>query len=201
MPLNPFAGATTEDFQAQLAALQPPGGAWMLQPIQAGLNAGIADGFAWLRARTSAWTEQELDPAQTLEALDLWEADYGLPDPCTPLNPTIAQRQAALMAKVVAQGGQSPPYMIAVAAALGYAITITTFTCEAVGVSFVGLDYVAVPQWRFAWQVNCPTITVRYFETGISMVGEPLWTISAADLQCRLAQIAPAHTVLLYNFG
>ena len=77
---------------------------------------------------------------------------------------------------------------------------ITTWRVSVLGGMTLGDPMCATP-WRFAWQVNAPDITVQYFGLGVSALGEPFWTISNTELECRIAKIQPAYGVLWFNFG
>lgn len=190
------------EFLQQFMDLPPPGRAFSGDPdtVQAQVFTPPANALANLHAGAMLLLEQEADPSYTEQLLPEWETDWGLPDECTPANPTVAQRRAALLAKIASQGGQSKAYFIAVAAAMGYTITITECKPFRLGSSKFG-DPLGGPGWQFVWIVNCPQITFRPFKLGSSKFGEPFGVISATDLQCRLNMIAPAHTLLLFNFG
>jgi uncharacterized protein YmfQ (DUF2313 family) len=149
--------------------------------------------------RADDLTEIEADPAQTVEMLPDWERNYGLPDPCTPLGATIQQRQAALLFKLRAQGGQSAAYFVAVAAAIGVPITIETFTPFVAG-SRAGTPLYG-PEYAFVWRVHAPATQIIYFRAGRSAAGEPLRAFGNAELECRLHAIAPAHTILQFAYG
>jgi uncharacterized protein YmfQ (DUF2313 family) len=143
---------------------------------------GLAQSYVRSGARAVNLID-DASPATTSELLPEWEESLGLPDPCTPLNPSTAQRKAAVLAKFLATGGQSPSYFIAVAAALGYPITITELPTP------------------YHWQINAPTVQVSYFTAGISVAGDPLWKIGNLELECRIRSIMPAHTVLTFDYG
>lgn len=198
---NPFLALAPDDFRQAVGGAIPRGYAWTVSPdtVQGQTWAGIGASLQALHARAGVLSEQESDPAITLELLADWERAYGLPDQCTPLNATIQQRQAALVGRIASQGGQSIAYYVIVAAALGFEITITEFHQFRVGMP-VGKPLCGQP-WIYAWRVNAPTATMQYFRVGKSAVGEPLRNWGNGELQCRLAQIAPAHTVLIFNYG
>ena len=189
-------------FLAAVQALPPPGPAFPrdTDTLMARVFTPPADALANVRAMALRLVNVEADPSQTLELLAEWEADYGLPDPCTPLGASVEQRRAALVAKVASIGGQSPAYFIAVAAALGFTITITEFTPFTLGWSKLG-DPLMGPTARFVWRVNAPSITVSRFTLGRGVLGDPLWTIGNAELECRLRAIAPAHTLLIFQYS
>lgn len=199
---NPFVLLTLGDFRLAASGIIPRGYAWTVAPdsVQGQVWAGIAASVQVLHARAGDLSERESDPAQTVELLADWERAYGLPDHCTPFNATIQQRQAALVARIASQGAQSIAYYVSVAAALGYAITITEFRQFRVGKSRVG-DPLCGAAWLHTWRVNAPSVTMRYFRVGKSAVGEPLRSWGNGEMQCRLGELAPAHTVLQFAYG
>ncbi|HTW71491.1 MAG TPA: putative phage tail protein [Acetobacteraceae bacterium] len=137
---NSFLKLSPDDFRRGTAGAIPRGYAWMVAPdsVQGQVWAGLAASVQPLHARVGDLSEREFDPARTVELLADWERAYGLPDHCTPLNATIQQRQAALVARIARQGGQSIAYHVSAAAALGYSATITAFQQFRVGRSRVG---------------------------------------------------------------
>jgi uncharacterized protein YmfQ (DUF2313 family) len=105
----------------------------------------------------------EIDPRTTTELLAAWERVYGLPDACggADVSAPIDQRRAALGGKVAAIGGLSRAYFLDLATKLGYTDTAISrsplVTCESSCESPVRDD----PRWRFVWQVNLSTPTLR----------------------------------------
>jgi len=82
--------AVTRDASAyaeSIAALLPQGDAWPREPGTelAKLRHWMGTELAKVDAR-AANLLREADPRETLELLDEWEAEYGLPDECTPLT-------------------------------------------------------------------------------------------------------------------
>lgn len=197
VPVGPNLGA--DEFLSALLGLLPRGPVWQRDPgSQLGqVVAGFADGMGSLHARASALSEREADPSQATELLPDWETAFGLPDACSPGNPTLAQRRNALVGKINTIGGQSIAYFTSVAAALGYAITVTEFAPAVAGRAVAGAPCCG-PPWRFAWQVNAPGFvsSYRHARAGASSAGDALATWGAYDLICRLGQIKPAHTIL-----
>ena len=193
----------SDSFLAAVQNLTPPGRAFPrdADTLMAQVFAVPADALANVRAAALALANVEADPAYTLGLLADWEADYGLPDPCSPLNGTIEQRRASLLAKIASLGGQSIAYLTAVAALLGYAITIEEFTPAAPPVSSPSTGAPMNYAWRYAWLVNAPGVVVQRAAPGLSTASDPLWTISTTELACRLGALKPAHTVMLFNYG
>jgi uncharacterized protein YmfQ (DUF2313 family) len=140
----------------------------------------------------------EIFPCSTEELLPEWEETLGLPDPCTGQLGTLQERQAAVCARFTARGGQSKDYYIAVAAKLGFQITITEFAPFRCNVNRCG-DPLRSQDWAHTWRINAFSPIV-YFRTGISRCGERLATWGNRLLECTTNAIKPAHTVLLFGY-
>ncbi len=174
---------SADDYLAAMMSLGHRGRAWPIEPgtVRAAVMTGLAQSYVRSGARAVNLIV-DASPATTNELLPEWEKSLGLPDPCTPLNPSTAQRKAAVLAKFIAFGGQSADYYIAVAAALGYTITITELPTP------------------YHWRINAPTLTVSYFELNSGVCGDYFWTAGNAEFECRIRQIMPAHTVLTFSY-
>lgn len=193
---------TAADYLEQLKALLPPGQAF---PRDAGTTLrDLLDGMSIELARVDGRGELlpiEANPASTNELLIDWERVAGLPDKCSgTLEETLQGRRNALLAKLASTGGQSPAYFIGIAAALGYQVTITEFKPFRVGMSVAG-DALTNGDWQFTWQVNAPETTVVAFRVGLSAVGEPLRSWGTSSLECKIRQLAPAHTIPIFAYA
>ena len=194
-------GMSRGDYLSQLQALLPQGPAWPREPDA--LLTRLLDGFAEEFARVDARADQlieEADPRTTYELLADWERVAGLPGTCALLagiDLTVEQRRAALVAKITERGGQSRAYFIALAALLGFTITITEFheysVNDDIESALNGED------WNFAWQINAPLNTVIDM-TVASNVDTPLSVWGNALLECALSKDKPAHTVALFAY-
>ncbi len=165
--------------------------------IQSRTLAGCAPTYTRLTARANNVISDGF-PGSTYELLPEWEASLGLPDPCAGAAPTTQQRRNQAVSRLIATGGQSISYFTAVAAALGYTITITQFAPSRFGRPF-GRAFGGVA-WAFAWQVNAPTFTVNSFQFGGSF-GAPFANWGNNVLQCELKAYAPAHTTVLFSYS
>lgn len=195
-------GMTAADYLSQQQALLPQGPAWPREPDA--LLTRLLDGFAEEFARADGRAGQlidESDPRTTYELLADWERVAGLPGECAllvGLDLTVAQRQSALVAKLTERGGQSRAYFIALAARLGFEITITEYHEWSVE------DDVEAPlsgaDWNFAWQVDAPLSTVidMTVESDVEM---PFAVWGNALLECALSKDKPAHTVVLFAYS
>lgn len=186
-------------YTQQLIALLPSGPAWQVEAgsVLRRMLEGIAEELARVDGR-SRDLMNEADPRTTLETLTDWERVYALPDPCDGANPTIGQRRAGLVAKVIARGGQTKAYFIDVAIARGYVITITEFeqhtVAHPVNAPLYGED------WAFAFQVNAPLNSVGVFTVN-TPVSEPLAWWGNLALECVINNLKPAHTKALFAYS
>lgn len=192
---------TAADYAEALSQLLPPGIVW---PARDSALRDVIDGLAPTAGRVHARAAALLDeafPATTLELLPEWEASLSLPDECgDPAAQTIQERRAAVVARLVARGGQSIPYFIEVAAALGFTITIEEFQPFALGRVTFGKPLLDV-EAAYRWRVIAPEITPIFFRFGSSAFGEPFVRASNAVLECVLDRIKPAHTTLEFQYG
>ncbi len=138
-------------------------------------------------------------PATTLALLPEWEASLGLPDPCAGPDPTIAQRQAHVVARLTQSTGPSLPSLIGFAAALGYAITIQEYK-PCLADDAVADDCCNEPEWAHLWQVTYAGVTIDYAEADVTYADEMVETSGNAALECELRRLSPAHTVLWFAY-
>ncbi|EHM03452.1 hypothetical protein HMPREF9946_00100 [Acetobacteraceae bacterium AT-5844] len=192
---------TAADYLVALRALLPRGSVWPREPgttLTAVLR-GVAVHVARLRARADALLTDAF-PATALELLPEWEQTLGLPDLCIGDDPTLRQRQARVVARLTARGGQSVPYITAVAGDLGFAISIEEFAparADALAVDEPLYD----EAWAHTWRVHAPETTVLDFLADASCADEPLAIWGNEALQCALSRLRPAHTVLQFAYG
>lgn len=192
---------TAEQYRDQLKALLPPGRALPREPgtsLETLLH-GMAEELARLDARGMELLV-DVNPMTTNELLPEWEAVAGLPDNCSAtLEETTQGRRNALVAKLSSTGGQSPAYFIEVAAALGYEVTIEEFRPFRAGYSTAG-EALTNGDWVFAWRVHAPETTTISFRAGVSAAGEPLASWGNDLLECKMQELAPAHTTVLFAY-
>ena len=135
------------------------------------------------------------------EALTDWERVLGLPDPCLIGVPQSgSQRVQAVVSKLKWRGGQSKAFFISLAKSLGYDITITTFRPPRAGIARAG-DPVYGGDWAFTWRVNAPAVSITYARAGIARAGDPVAAWGNKSLECRLSQMQPAESILLFGYG
>jgi uncharacterized protein YmfQ (DUF2313 family) len=140
----------------------------------------------------------EADPRTTYHLLSDWERVLGLPDTCAGQQSTIELRRAAVVSKVTMKGGQSRAFFIALAAKLGFVVTIDEFKQYSV-MSPVNSPLYGWP-WCFTWRVNVPLNNVRHFSV-MSGVNESLSTWGNTLLECALNRFKPAHTIVQFAYS
>jgi uncharacterized protein YmfQ (DUF2313 family) len=189
---------TTDDYLQQLQALLPQGPAWSREAdaVMTKLLTAFAEEFSRVDYRIDALVN-EADPRTTNELLADWERVAGLPDLCTGIPETIALRRELLVARLANVGGQSKEFYIALAAKIGYAITITEFKRWRV-TSRVN-ELLNDANWAYAWRVNAAQDTVRKF-TVAGRVNEPLATWGNTALECAITRLKPAHTLVQFAY-
>ncbi len=129
------------DYRDAFLELLPQGQAWPKHSIDSVLWQacdGLNNYWGYVDGRAADLLETESDPPKTVELLPDWERNWGLPDPCYTAPQTIAQRQAALVARMTLYGSQSREFYINFAAFLGYTITITEYRPFMVGIDCCG---------------------------------------------------------------
>jgi uncharacterized protein YmfQ (DUF2313 family) len=188
-----------DDYYALLLGLRPVGPAWPADDDQ--LRA-LADGLARAHGRALVLQEEEADPRSTSEMLAGWERNAGLPDPCSPAGQTTPERQAALVERLTARGGQSRAYFIGIAAALGYAVEIAEFRPFVAGRNRIGDPLNGPAEVRACWRVSVGAARIAQFRSGAGRAGaDRLGRIRRAeDLECIFRRLAPAHTTLIFDY-
>ena len=139
---------------------------------------------------------KEAIPGLSRELLPEWERDLGLPDECSPLAPTEAERAQIAHAKYTGNYyGASKQFFIDYAAKLGATITILEQT-GAGSVFRVDINRVdktdpfGIDGSRLWSSVAKYRITIRI----ISIWGD----VSEQYIKCRIKQIAPAHVEVIW---
>jgi uncharacterized protein YmfQ (DUF2313 family) len=190
-----------DQYLAQMQALLPQGGAWPRDhdAVLTGLLRSFADEMERLDARADRLLD-EIDPRAAVELLADWERVAGLPEDCAPsVAQSTQQRREALIAKLTDSGGQSVASFIALAQALGYAITIDEFDESVCGQMQCGQPLMG-SDWATAWRVNAPLFSPYQFICGASACGDPLGGASNTPLECSFDHLKPAHTFVFFQY-
>ncbi len=187
-----MAAHTAADYAAMLRKLLPRGVIWTASPESnlARLLAAFGAELARLEGDAQRLL-RELDPQQTLEALEDWEEELGLPDECFQAE-TIEARREAIVRKLQRGGFMNASFYVELARSHGYESAVVeephpfragSLTGDRVySESFVYVFYVVV----------LASDSVRFFRAD-SIAGERLqeWDMS---LECVMQKTKPAHT-------
>lgn len=157
---------------------------------------------------------EEADPRTTMALFEDWEAFAGLPDPCAPSDMTVGERRDRLIQKLKERGDPSRAYFIALAAELGYDITIEEFRTMEFGAWGFGHHVEANPfgfytigpfaagsAYEHYWNVYVHGPRLTRFAFGRASFPDPMLQIRAAeDLECVLRRLMPADTHLTFIY-
>lgn len=197
---NQYSVMSADDFQDAALGSLPPGDAWpkTRDSIFGRFWGAVADLLARSNQDISLVIDQELNPGTSQVLLSDWEAEFGLPDGCVPLGQTVEQRQQALMARITELGSLSRRKYIALAATLGFQITITEYrpsscmsTC---------MDPVTGPEWRFTWRVNAPAVTVNALTCNGNCMSPLRWW-GNEPLECLIRRSNRPTRNVLFSYG
>ena len=187
---------SAQAYRDQLLALCPPGAALPDDPSSTWGK--LLDALALELARVDERTDDllaETDPRAALELLTDWERVLGLPGQCGGTARTLAERRMAAHAALVAQGGATPAYLRAVAAALGYPDVVVEEFVPARADHLTAGGAVYAESWHHAFRLLLSATAVRRFKAGSGMSGDALATWGDERLVCEIGRVAPAQTV------
>jgi uncharacterized protein YmfQ (DUF2313 family) len=185
------------DYAAQFEAHLPSGAAWprVAESVSAQWAKGLTQEFGRVGDR-AAQLLLEMDPRTTTELLPDWERVTGLPAPGPEGLPvTIEGRRAAVVARLLARGGDGPsvPFLTDVIASLGYAredISIRrfhrqAFTCESPCSGSANEDELG---WPYVWE-----IIVRHgtFDTWLAHQLTERYALAHLSVGCAFRVQAP----------
>lgn len=180
---------TAADYLGAMQALMPRGRVWPRDPdaVQTKVLAGLTKHYEVQNER-SAQLLVDAFPATTLELLPEWEASLGLPSSAAGPAPSIAARQALVLARFVGAGGISTADFTGYALLLGFEITIAGHAPFRCGQSRCGGQLGDVER-MFAW-----TVTAR------ALASMPFGAYGQAVFESEFLRLAPPYAVLNFIF-
>jgi len=198
-------GGTIARFLAWLQALNgsvPAISEWLPGYVQAGFYVALAAVKNAVEADICALKE-EFFCATASKTLDLWNEEYGLPDPCDP--------GADLCTRVSAVGGSQPSYFESVAAQAGWSVMIANdagFCGSQAGSVFAGGFTAGGGEVSLGLTITVSLENSPAFAGGAEAI-QPLAGLllagmtlncppSIGALQCLLERILPAHVPATY---
>lgn len=132
-----------------------------------------------------------------VETLADWERVYGLtPSAAAP----VQLRQQLVVNKMREIGDIKAPHLVAVAATLGYTVTIEHLAPFMAGCNRCGDAIYSDTIW-WQWKVSVSGVPAYYFRAGQSVAGERLsWFSAATDLETVLNDLKPADVYLWFVY-
>src|ERR1700733_12020231 len=162
----------------QIVALLPQGQGWPRS--SAGYLWQTVNLFTGAYQRILNWADyaqQDTFPITAQDSVDVWQKSFSLPDPpCPPLTPQ--QQKTQMIQRVENLGGQSVAYYVAMAARIGYTISITELTVPRAGLSKAGCASNG-SYGDFTWVVSVANAALTEFRAGQNRAGDPLSTASS----------------------
>lgn len=193
---------TAEQYADQLRALLPTGPAW--DPERVPEVSQVMDRLARELARIDARAFDllnEMDPNTVSELVPDWEAVMNLPDPCLGLKPSFEDRRLSVRQRLVAVGGQTPAFYVAIAVGQGYPnATVTEYRAARMGRSRFGVAHFGTWAVQFMWRLNTGGRQRLGRRFGASQWGERFGVNPGTAIECLIRRAAPAHTVEHINF-
>jgi len=205
-------------YKQLLVNLLPKGKLW--QPSEQPTFAALLESTAVELARIgdrAADLKNEIDPSKTNEAIDHWEAVFGIPDECTPTNQTLAERQTQLIQKMTNVGGISKAFFEFIGLQLGFVVTVEKtknflagrgkagdplwnyYNRHFVAGSPAGMQ-IAEVGWRYYFNVELPITASKHFIAGGSFAGDPIRSFSNPLMECTIKKLKPANSGVTFTF-
>lgn len=187
-----------EAYRDQLLALMPHGAVWPrhLTAVLPDLLRAFGDEFARVHLRALDLLD-ERSALQTFELLDDWESDLGLPDACGASATDTAARRSAVVARLVAIGGQTTAFYLQILDAYGVEASIDEFLPHSVD-DDVDAELCS-DDWVYAWRINLPSASVREFAVNDG-VDDPIADWGNTFVECLIRRLAPGHTIPLFSY-
>ena len=197
MPAPAYAA---QDYVVAAQALIPRGRAWPREPdaTQTAVLRGLAGSSAASNVAANTLLVEAF-PGTAVALLAEWEASLGLPGIYGVTPGTVAARQAAVVAALIDTGGQSIPYFIALAASLGFTVTITITLFRPYSVNMSVIAPIYSDEWAHVWAVEAPVSIAVTYAPMVDIVqstpnfGNPL-------LEAVLAKFKPAQTICITSY-
>ena len=189
-----------KDFCHVMLSLLPVGPAWPREPDStlSLTMCGLADYYGFVDSRAADLLEIESDPRTTVELLEDWERNWGLPDPCLTTPLTIAERQIALVNKMTYLGAQSREYYYSLARDKCFDIYIQEYSPWMFGVSECGPTDDGEPNHYWRWEIGADSI--RFFWK-VKLRSASTCDVPVEDLICILNRYKPAHTEIVFDYS
>jgi len=182
-------GLTSDDYYRLLKRLSPRGVLWRAilgTRYDKWLQAAAIE-LARIHNVLASVLADEMNPGTSRLIIDAWLTALGVPDGCVDVPTTTSGKQALAVARWLATNGNDPDFFIAVAANLGFTVTITEtpYPPFRFGSSRFG-DPMNGAEAQFYWRVNASA---------------SLTADERALLECEFNRLKPAHTIAEFVYS
>lgn len=193
-------GAELDRYTGQLAALLPTGLAWPRAPdtVLQKLLTAWANEMALVDARANELI-LEANPTESQALLTDWARVTDVPDVCFTGTVNTTQLRTMVLDRLLSLAIPTPGYFVDLAAALGFAITVTEFRVSTVEDDVE--SYINDEPWAHAWQVNTAlnsAISPMAVDDDVESFMES-WN-NNAELECAINRAKPAHTHVIFSY-
>jgi len=209
-PRDALSAPTVEGLLFSGLALWPRGSAWGTPDGEApstasriaGLTRALLSTFVDLYAKAWRLTE-ESRAASLIDSLAEWETDFGLPSDCAGNSQSLDERLATLRARVARLATITPADVVRLAARLGYVVALEEPEAFLCGESAcLGLGELSGAALDGQWVLLVRDAPFTQFEAGIGEAGaDRLLDFDHGTLECEIRRIAPAWTVVVFNYA
>lgn len=194
---------TETDYQHQVNALLPRGLIWKR-------TVGTAlDAILYCLEREAARIDgragnviEEADPRTSIEELERWFSDWGVPSECLKAlgDPSQEQVRQELLAKITSNMGLTKAFFQSLGATLGYDTTVETYEEHDVDRT---VEYALYDETWTAVMTMVVKVSGKYLTRELTVnwnVNNALAEWGETLLECVIRALAPAHVNVIFQY-
>lgn len=196
-------GLSEKDYAHLVNALLPRGLIWSRKKggVLDSILFSLSSEAARVDARARALIE-ESDPRTSVEELERWFADHGIPSECVAAiaDPSLEQMRQELIAKITSNSGLTAKYFEELAGVLGYSAKVTTFEEHHVehDVEMPLADEKWIPVFTLGITISNDSGFDEF--TTEWDAEQPLARWGNSLLECLIKALAPAHVEVIFIY-
>lgn len=196
-------GLSEKDYAHLVNALLPRGMIWNRKKggVLDSILFSLSSEAARVDARARALIE-ESDPRTSVEELERWFADHGIPSECVAAiaDPSLEQMRQELIAKITSNSGLTAKYFEELAGVLGYSAKVTTFEEHHVehDVEMPLADEKWIPVFTLGITISNDSGFDEF--TTEWDAEQPLARWGNSLLECLIKALAPAHVEVIFIY-
>lgn len=196
-------GLSEKDYAHLVNALLPRGLIWSRKKggVLDSILFSLSSEAARVDARARALIE-ESDPRTSVEELERWFVDHGIPSECVAAiaDPSLEQMRQELIAKITSNSGLTAKYFEELAGVLGYSAKVTTFEEHHVehDVEMPLADEKWIPVFTLGITISNDSGFDEF--TTEWDAEQPLARWGNSLLECLIKALAPAHVEVIFIY-